>query len=54
MEDWIVGYKSQVAFFQRMKEEVPDYPIRFVLFDSGAWHLAPHDRLARGRTGCSR
>jgi pimeloyl-ACP methyl ester carboxylesterase len=35
MEDWIVGYKSQVAFFQRMKKEVPDYPIRFVLFDSG-------------------
>jgi hypothetical protein len=35
MEDWIVGYKSQVAFFERMKKEVPDYPIRFVLFDSG-------------------
>ena len=35
MEDWIVGYKSQLAFFQRMKKEVPDYPIRFVLFDSG-------------------
>lgn len=35
MEDWIVGYKSQVAFFQRMKREVPDYPIRFVLFDAG-------------------
>jgi hypothetical protein len=35
MEDWILGYKSQLAFFQRMKKEVPDYPIRFVLFDSG-------------------
>jgi len=35
MEDWIVGYKSQVAFFRRMKSEVPDYPIRFVLFDAG-------------------
>lgn len=35
MEDWILGYKSQLAFFQRMKREVPDYPIRFVLFDEG-------------------
>ena len=35
MEDWIVGHKSQLDFFQRMKKEVPDYPIRFVLFDSG-------------------
>ena len=35
MEDWVLGYKSQLAFFQRMKKEVPDYPIRFVLFDSG-------------------
>lgn len=35
MEDWIVGYKSQLAFFQRMKKEVPGYPIRFVLFDAG-------------------
>lgn len=35
MEDWILGYKAQLAFFQRMKKEVPDYPIRFVLFDSG-------------------
>jgi pimeloyl-ACP methyl ester carboxylesterase len=35
MEDWILGHKSQLAFFQRMKKEVPDYPIRFVLFDSG-------------------
>ncbi|HET7717384.1 MAG TPA: alpha/beta fold hydrolase [Bauldia sp.] len=35
MEDWIVGYKSQLGFFRRMKKEVPDYPIRFVLFDSG-------------------
>ncbi len=35
MEDRVLGYKSQVAFFQRMKKEVPDYPIRFVLFDEG-------------------
>ena len=35
MEDWILGYKSQLAFFQRMKAEVPGYPIRFVLFDEG-------------------
>ncbi len=35
MEDWILGYKSQLAFFKRMKSEVPDYPIRFVLFDEG-------------------
>lgn len=35
MEDWILGYKSQLAFFKRMKAEVPDYPIRFVLFDEG-------------------
>ncbi len=35
MEDWILGYKAQLAFFQRMKKEVPDYPIRFVLFDEG-------------------
>lgn len=35
MEDSILGYKSQLAFFQRMKREVPDYPIRFVLFDEG-------------------
>jgi hypothetical protein len=35
MEDWIVGHRNQLAFFRRMKAEVPDYPIRFVLFDSG-------------------
>lgn len=35
MEDRVLGYKSQVAFFQRMRKEVPDYPIRFVLFDEG-------------------
>jgi len=35
MEDWVLGYKSQLAFFKRMKSEVPDYPIRFVLFDEG-------------------
>ncbi len=35
MEDWILGYKAQLAFFRRMKSEVPDYPIRFVLFDEG-------------------
>ena len=35
MEDRVVGYRGQVAFFERMKREVPDYPIRLVLFDEG-------------------
>lgn len=35
MEDWVVGYRGQAAFFEKMKREVPDYPIRFVLFDEG-------------------
>ena len=39
MEDWVLGYKSQLAFFERMKKEVPDYPIRFVLFDDGSHGL---------------
>ena len=56
MEDWILGYKSQLALLPADEEggarlSDPLRPVRF----RHPRHLAPHDRLARRcSTGCSR
>jgi hypothetical protein len=39
-EDTILGWRSQLAFFKRMKAAVPDYPIQFVLFSAGTHGLS--------------
>jgi hypothetical protein len=35
MEDRIIGWTEQRRFFRTMKDTMPDYPIRFVLFSAG-------------------
>jgi hypothetical protein len=35
MEDWIIGWRSQLRFFRELKAALPDYPIKFVLFSAG-------------------
>jgi Alpha/beta hydrolase family len=35
VEDTPIGWTSQRRFFNAMKEAIPDYPIRFVLFSAG-------------------
>ena len=39
-EDTILGWRSQLAFFKKMKAAVPDYPIQFVLFSAGTHGLS--------------
>lgn len=39
-EDTIVGWRSQLKFFKKMKATVPDYPIRYVLFSAGTHGLS--------------
>ena len=39
-EDTLLGWKSQLKFFQDMKAAVPDYPIRFVLFTAAPTALS--------------
>jgi hypothetical protein len=34
-EDQILGWRTQLKFFKNMKEAVPDYPIRLVVFTAG-------------------
>lgn len=58
-EDKIVGWRSQLKFFQKMKQAIPDYPIRFVLWKTGGhgtslrmvdWRLALNWMMAaKGR-----
>jgi hypothetical protein len=35
MEDRPIGWTGQRRFYRAMKEAMPDYPIRFVLFSAG-------------------
>lgn len=39
-EDTILGWRSQLAFFKKMKAAAPDYPIQFVLFSAGTHGLS--------------
>jgi hypothetical protein len=39
-EDTILGWRSQLAFFKKMKAAVPDYPIQYVLFSAGTHGLS--------------
>jgi hypothetical protein len=39
-EDRVVGWKSQLQFFRKMKAAVPDYPIQYVLFSAGTHGLS--------------
>jgi hypothetical protein len=39
-EDTILGWRSQLAFFRKMKAAVPDYPIQYVLFSAGTHGLS--------------
>jgi Alpha/beta hydrolase family len=36
MGDKTIGWRGQRRFFQAMKEAMPDYPIKFVLFSAGS------------------
>ncbi len=39
-EDTVLGWRSQLKFFKKMKAVVPDYPIRYVLFSAGTHGLS--------------
>ncbi|MBN8996290.1 MAG: alpha/beta hydrolase [Rhizobiales bacterium] len=39
-EDTVLGWRSQLAFFKKMKAAIPDYPIQFVLFSAGTHGLS--------------
>ena len=39
-EDTVVGWKSQRALFQALKQAIPGYPIRYVLFSAGTHGLS--------------
>ena len=56
-KDSFANWKSHVAFFTKVKETIPDYPIRLTLFDEGEhatairltdWHDVINWMLAAG------